>query len=80
MEPLKKEFDFYLKNQDALVKEYNGKFLVIKDLEVKASFDSFEKAVEWGAKYFELGTFLVQECTPGNTAYTQTFHSRVVAY
>ncbi len=26
----------------------------------------------------ELGTFLIQECTEGDSAYTQTFHSRVI--
>ena len=26
----------------------------------------------------ELGTFLIQECTEGDSAYTETFHSRVI--
>ena len=33
--PLKKEFEFYKKNQKNLVAKYKGKFVVIKDEEVK---------------------------------------------
>lgn len=78
MNPLKKEFEFYLKNQEKLLKEHDGKYLVIKDSAVKGSFNSFEEAVAWASEQYELGSFLVQHCTPGNEAYTQTFHSRVV--
>ena len=28
---LKKEFEFYVKNQDELVKKYAGRYVVIKD-------------------------------------------------
>jgi len=29
-------------------------------------------------KDHELGTFLIQECLPGEDSYTQTFHSRAI--
>lgn len=74
---LEKEFQYYLDNQDELVQMYNGKFLVIKNQKVIASYDSEEDAYFESQKEHELGTFLIQKCTPGNDAYTQTFHSRV---
>lgn len=77
-EQLEKEFQYYLKHQDELVKQYNGKFIVIKDGEVKDSYDSEIEAVENASKKFELGTFLVQKCEPGAESYTETYHSRVV--
>ena len=76
--PLKKEFDWYLAHQDELVKEYNGRFVVIKDQAVIGNFAEEATAVFETQKLHALGTFLVQRVTPGSDAYTQTFHSRVV--
>jgi hypothetical protein len=74
---LEKEFQYYLDNQDELVKKYNGKLIVIKNLEVIGSFDSEIDAIEAMEGKHELGTFIIQKCEHGNTNYTQTFHSRV---
>lgn len=74
---LEKEFEYYLENQEELVKEYNGRFIVIKDQEVIGVFDSEIEAVEETVKKHELGTFLVQLCEPGAESYTQTYHSRI---
>lgn len=74
---LEKEFQYYLDNQDFLVKQYEGKFIVIKDQQVTGAYDSQGEAYTESAKKFALGTFLIQLCAPGKEAYTQTFHSRV---
>lgn len=75
---LDKEFKYYLDNQNELVKKYNHRFLVIKDCKVIGDYESYDKALFETSKTHELGTFLIQECTEGDSAYTQTFHSRVV--
>ena len=77
MGELEKEFNYYLEHQDELVKKYDGKFIVIKDCAVIGAFDSELEAIEKTAEQYELGTFLVQKCEPGNEGYTQTYHSRV---
>ena len=77
MDKLKKEFEYYLSNQDELVKKHKGKFIVIKDGKVIGEYDSPFEAVEETSKKYELGTFLVQKCEPGSESYTQTYHSRV---
>lgn len=74
---LEREFDYYIEHQEELVKEYNGKFIVIKDCKVIGSYDSEIEAIKETVKDHSLGTFLVQKCTPGKESYTQTFHSRV---
>jgi len=74
---LRDEFKYYLENQAELVKKYNGKFLVIKNKTVVESFDTLEEAYDYAVDKYELGTFLLQECSPGKSGYTQTFHSRV---
>ncbi|MCK4790002.1 MAG: hypothetical protein KAV87_40055 [Desulfobacteraceae bacterium] len=75
---LEKEFNYYLEQQEELVKKYQGKFIVIKDCSVIGSYDSEFEAVEKTAEKHELGTFLVQKCEHGSESYTQTYHSRVV--
>jgi len=74
---LEKEFKYYLEHQKELLKEYKGKYVVIKDCEVIGAYDDEIVAVEETSKTHQLGTFLVQKCEPGSESYTQTFHSRV---
>ena len=77
MRPLEKEFNFYIKNQGKLVKEYNGKFIVIKNEKVLGAYDSEIKAIDETTKTEKLGTFLIQKCEPGAESYTQIYNSRV---
>lgn len=74
---LEKEFKFYIEHQDEMVKKYDGKVIVIIDGAVLGSFDDELTAVTETRKNHELGTFLVQRVSPGDSAYTHTFHSRV---
>lgn len=75
---LEKEFEYYLKNQDKLVRLYDGKFIVIKGENVIGDYASEIEAYTETKKTHEVGTFLIQKCTPGVNDYTETFHSRVV--
>jgi len=78
IEQLRKEFEYYLQHQDELVKQYNGKFIVIKNNTVIGAYDSELEAVTNTLHQHELGTFLVQKCEPGTSSYTQTYHSRAI--
>jgi hypothetical protein len=75
--PLKREFDHYLSHQDEMVRQYNGKYVVIKSCEVLGAYEDRATAIRETLKSHELGSFLVQKVEPGSDAYTQTFHSRV---
>jgi len=75
---LEKEFQYFLAHQKELVKQYIGKFIVIKNQEVIGVYTSETEAFTETQKNHELGTFLIQECKPGTDVYTQTFHSRVL--
>lgn len=76
---LQEEFDYYLSHQEELVKQYNGKFLVIKDQKVIGAYSTQQEAYFETKKEHEVGTFIIQLCTPGKEAYTATFHSRISA-
>jgi hypothetical protein len=75
---LKDEFQYYLDHQFELVKQYSGKYIVIKEKTVIGVYDTEFEAYNKTQEEHELGTFLIQLCTPGNEAFTQTFHSRVI--
>ena len=74
---LEKEFNYYLDHQKELIKKYNVKFIVIKGCTVIGSYHSHEEAYAETVKTHELGTFLIQLCSPGDESYTFTFHSNV---
>ena len=76
--PLSKEFQYYLKNQEELVKQYNGKFIVIKSESVIGAYSTELEAIQATIQAgHEAGTFLVQLCTPGSEGYSQSFQTRV---
>jgi hypothetical protein len=75
---LDKEFKFYIENQADLVEKYNGKYLVIKGNKVIGVHDSDEDAYFKTIDEHKPGTFLIQFCSPGDSSYTQTYHSRVI--
>lgn len=75
---LEQEFQYYKDHQTELVEKYNGKTLVIKDSKIIGVYNSRTEALTESTKNLELGTFLVQLCSPGDSAYSQTFHSRVL--
>jgi hypothetical protein len=75
---LEKEFQYYLDNQNELLKKYSGRFLVIMGGEVVGDYGTFDDAYFKSIEKYKIGTFLIQECTEGDEAYTQTFHSRAI--
>ncbi len=75
---LEREFDYYLQHQQELLKSYKGKYLVIVGEEIIGNYPSNEEALYQTRKTHKLGTFLIQHCTEGESAYTYTFHSHVV--
>ena len=75
---LRKQFDYFLAHHDELVRQFNGKVVVIVGERVEGAFDSELQALTAAQKTHKLGEFLLQRVTPGDEAYTQTFHSRVV--
>lgn len=74
---LEKEFEYYLKHQNELLQKYNNRYIVIVGSKVVGDYASNEEALVEAKKTFQLGSFLIQKCTEGDSAYTYTFHSRV---
>lgn len=69
---LKDELDFFINNQDRLVKQYLGKTLVLKGQQVVGAYGTPLEAYLEAQEKYELGTFMIQQCQPGPEAYTVT--------
>ncbi len=77
---LEKEFKYYLDNQAELLKKYEGRYIVIKNQKVIGDYGSDIDALTETRKDHEVGSFLIQKCTPGKDDYTETYHSRVILH
>jgi len=75
---LDKELQYYIENQAELVQNDQGKLLVVKNQAVIGIYNAEIEAYSETVKEYELGTFLIQECQPGDENYTQTFRTRVI--
>lgn len=73
---LDKEFQYYLAHQNELLPLYNGKYIVVMGEKVVDAFSTESEAYFNSKKKYGLGNFLVQLCTPGDSAYTINYHSR----
>lgn len=77
---LKEEFQYFLDNQNSLLERYNGRVLVIIGDRVVGDYVTSEEAYIESKSKYELGTFLIQKCTPGQEAYTRTFYTPRVSF
>lgn len=76
---LEKEFKFFTENHNKIYQEYPDKYVVIQNEAVVLAADSFEEALNAAIeKGMQVGEFLVQQCTEGESGFTQIFHSRAI--
>lgn len=69
------ELDFFIKSQDELVKQYDGKVLIIKGNKIIGVYSTCLEAYTETLKSQELGTFMIQPCFTGVDAYTTRISS-----
>lgn len=69
---LQNELNYFIANQDRLVAEYQNKILVIKDQQIVGCYDTPLEAYLEAQKEHAPGTFMIQPCIPGPSAYTVT--------
>lgn len=76
---LDKEFKYFVNHHDEIFAEYPNMFVVVCGEKIVSAADTFDNALVNAINMgLDPGTFLIQECTEGDEAYTQTFHTRVV--
>ena len=77
---LEKEYQYFLKNKDTLLKKHEGKFIVIVGNEVVGSYSSREEALKKASSKHDIGTFLIQKVSRGEDDVIQRFSSRVYVH
>ena len=76
---LTKDFIFFKDHHSEIFAKYPNMFVVIKNETVQFANNSFEEAYANAiSNGLELGSFLIQECTEGDAAYTQFFTNQIV--
>ncbi len=73
-------FKYYLENQDALVKQYEGKYLIITKDGVMGAFNTLRDGYDTALHRFGKGNFMLQLCTAGDGAYSQRYFTSRVAF
>lgn len=68
------ELEYFIANQEKLVKEFGDKVLIIKGQQVVGIYETVLAAYVEAQKTYELGTFMIQHCAPGPDAYTVTIN------
>lgn len=64
---IEKQLRYYKDNEESLLKEYEGTFVVISNnLEIDA-FGTMKEAYDFGCEHYGLGNFLLRECRKKNT-------------
>lgn len=73
-------FKYYLAHQDELVRQYDGKYLIITPEGVKGAYDTLEEGYDIALNTYGKGNFMLQLCTHGDSAYSQRFFTSRVAF
>jgi hypothetical protein len=74
------ELDFFIANQEDLVRNYQGKILVLKGSKVIGVYPDPLSAYIETQKEHPVGSFMIQPCIPGPEAYTVTITSTILTF
>jgi hypothetical protein len=77
---LEQEYNYFLKNRPALLKDYKDQFIVIVGEKVVGSYSSQEEALKDASVSYALGSFLIQKVSETDEDTTQRFFSRVIIH
>ena len=69
------DFEWFKDNLQILFKQYGHCFLVIKDQKVLGAYKSYAEGVKETLKIEPIGSFIVQECGPNESVYTNYISS-----
>lgn len=64
------DFMWFLHNYDQISKDYNRKYVVVKNKQIIGAYDTYADGVSNTKQVEDLGTFIVQYCDGTEDAYT----------
>jgi hypothetical protein len=66
---MSEDFAWFKERYTDFQKKYGESFIAIKNKKILGVYDSYGNGVRETVKTEELGTFIVQECSPGYNVY-----------
>ncbi len=66
------DFDYFTTHYQDLFEKYGHKFLAIQNKKVLGAYESIPDAIDDLSKTYEMGTYIIQECTGDESAYRTT--------
>ena len=79
-DPLLQAYEYYLINQDKLVKSYYGKVVAIVGEQIIGVFDDKVSADLEMRKTYDPGSFLLQSCVPSDQEQVHVYQGSRVAF
>lgn len=70
-----KNYAWFESNLSKLMNEYNGKYVVVKDCQVIASYSTFEEAFTCTSANEVAGTYIIQLCSQDENKTARTYHT-----
>lgn len=64
-----KDFEYFISNYQNLFAKYGHKFIAIKNEHILGVYDSVLDAISALSDKYEVGTYIIQECTGDESAY-----------
>lgn len=74
---LESQYNYYKAHESELLKQYQGKHLVISDTFQVHPFTSPKEGYKFGIKNFGAGRFLLHKCVPGSLNVIHTINNCV---
>ena len=74
----KSDFDFFIENYQELYKKYGHCFLAIKNKNILGAYNSVAEAISKLAPNYEVGSYIIQECTGDESAYRTTIMRLII--
>ena len=74
----KSDFDFFIKNYHNFYKKYGHKFLAIKNKEILGAYDSVAETISDLTPTYEVGSYIIQECTDDDSTYRTTIMRLII--
>lgn len=73
-------FQYYLEHQESLVKQYDGKYIVLTKDGIMGAYDTIHEGYDSALSRFGKGNFMLQLCTSGDGAYSQRYATTRVSF
>lgn len=74
----RKDFDYFVENRQELYDKYGHTYIAIRNESVLGCYGSIPEAISQLADQYEIGNYIVQECTDDDSGYKTTIMRLII--